>query len=153
MEDAKAQIVLNDNLPKSESFSVPQGKIPLIIGAGGKNIRGIIERFDISIDIAKDSGKITLFGTNSANLTEAKAFILDSISVDSNLKVGDRFEGKVKKVAHFGVFMEIKNGVDGLIHASKLSRAGLSLGDFSEGQSVSVEIVGINNDKIELNLG
>lgn len=151
MEDAKAQIVLNDNLPKSESFSVPQGKIPLIIGAGGKNIKGIIERFDISIDIAKDSGKITLFGTNSANLAEAKAFILDSISVD--LKVGDRFEGKVKKVAHFGVFVEIKNGVDGLIHASKLSRNGLNLSDFSEGQSVLVEIVGINNDKIELNLG
>ena len=153
MEGAKAKIVLNDNLPKSESFSVPQGKIPLIIGAGGKNIRGIIERFDISIDIAKDSGKITLFGANSANLTEAKAFILDSISVDSNLKVGDRFEGKVKKVAHFGVFVEIKNGVDGLIHSSKLARTGLNLGDFSEGQSVSVEIVGINNDKIELNLG
>ena len=113
-------------------------------------MKGIIERFDISIDIAKDSGKITLFGTNSANLAEAKAFILDSISVD--LKVGDRFEGKVKKVAHFGVFVEIKNGVDGLIHSSKLTRNGLNLSDFSEGQSVSVEIAGINNDKIELNL-
>ena len=152
MQKAKAQIVLNDNLPKSETLSVPVGKIPLIIGAGGKNIRGIIERFDVSIDIAKDSGKITIFGTNSANLADAKAFILDSISVDLNLKVGDKFEGKVKKVAHFGIFVEIKNGIDGLIHSSKLARNGLNLGDFSEGQSVSVEIVGINNDKIELEL-
>ncbi len=152
MQKAKAQIVLNDNLPKSETLSVPVGKIPLIIGAGGKNIRGIIERFDVSIDIAKDSGKITIFGTNSANLADAKAFILDSISVDLNLKVGDKFEGKVKKVAHFGIFVEIKNGIDGLIHSSKLARNGLNLGDFSEGQSVSVEIVGINNDKIELGL-
>ena len=152
MQKAKAQIVLNDNLPKSETLSVPVGKVPLIIGAGGKNIRGIIERFDVSIDIAKDSGKITIFGTNSANLADAKAFILDSISVDLNLKVGDKFEGKVKKVAHFGIFVEIKNGIDGLIHSSKLARNGLNLGDFSEGQSVSVEIVGINNDKIELGL-
>ena len=153
MQKAKAQIVLNDNLPKSETLSVPVGKIPLIIGAGGKNIRGIIERFDVSIDIAKDSGKITIFGTNSANLADAKAFILDSIGVDLNLKVGDKFEGRVKKVAHFGVFVEIKNGIDGLIHSSKLARNGLNLGDFSDGQSVSVEITGINNDKIELDLG
>ena len=104
----------------------------------------------LALTLPKIAG--TIFGTNSANLADAKAFILDSISVDLNLKVGDKFEGKVKKVAHFGIFVEIKNGIDGLIHSSKLARKGLNLGDFSEGQSVSVEIVGINNDKIELGL-
>ena len=152
MEDARAQIVPQNNRPKSESFSVPQSKIPLIIGAGGKNIKQIIERFEVSIDIAKDSGKITLFGANSANIESAKAYILNFINIDSNLKVGDRFDGKIKKVAHFGIFVEIKNGVDGLIHSSKLAKNGLNLGDFSEGQSVSVEITGIHNDKIELGL-
>ena len=152
LEDARTKIVLNDNLPKSETFSVPQAKIPLIIGQGGKNIRQIIERFDITIDIAKDSGKITLFSQNSANLESAKAYILDFISVDSSLKVGDRFNGIVKKVAHFGIFVEIKSGIDGLVHSSKLFAKNLKLSDFSEGQSVNVEIVGINNDKIELGL-
>lgn len=151
MERAREQIILNDNLPKSESFSVPQAKIPLIIGQGGKNIKRIIEQFEVSIDIAKDSGKITIFSQNSQNLEGAKAHILDFIA-DSAIKVGDRFEGRVKKVAHFGVFVEIKNGTDGLIHASKLTRANLQLSNFSEGDSISVEIVGINNDKIELGL-
>ena len=148
MQKAKEQIILNDNAPKSETISVPQAKIPLIIGQGGKNIKQIIERFDISIDIAKDSGKITLFSANSANLQGAKDYILDFVGAD--LKIGDRFEGVVKKVAHFGIFVEIKNGVDGLVHSSKL--VGKKLSDFREGEGVGVEIVGINNDKIELNL-
>ena len=150
LENARTKIVLNDNLPKKETFSVPQAKIPLIIGQGGKNIKHIIERFDITIDIAKDSGKITLFSANSANLQDAKDYILDFISF--NLKVGDRFDGVVKKVAHFGIFVEIKSGVDGLVHSSKLFAKNLKLSDFSEGQGISVEIVGINNDKIELGL-
>ncbi len=82
MEGARAKIVLNDNRPKSESFIVPQSKIPLIIGRGGKNIKQIIERFDISIDIAKEGGKITLFGASSENLTNAKEYILEFIGGD-----------------------------------------------------------------------
>ena len=151
MERAREQIVLNDNLPKSESFSVPQAKIPLIIGQGGKNIKRIIEQFEVSIDIAKDSGKITIFSQNSQNLEGAKVHILDFIA-DSAIKVGDRFEGRVKKVAHFGVFVEIKYGVDGLIHSGKFLQKNLKMTDFSENQSVMVEVVSVRNDKIELDL-
>lgn len=151
MERAREQIILNDNLPKSESFSVPQAKIPLIIGQGGKNIKRIIEQFEVSIDIAKDSGKITIFSANSQNLEGAKAHILDFIA-DSAIKVGDRFEGRVKKVAHFGVFVEIKYGVDGLIHSGKFLQKNLKMTDFSENQSVMVEVVSVRNDKIELDL-
>lgn len=151
MERAREQIVLNDNLPKSESFSVPQAKIPLIIGQGGKNIKRIIEQFEVSIDIAKDSGKITIFSANSQNLEGAKAHILDFIA-DSAIKVGDRFNGNIKKIAHFGAFVEIKCGVDGLIHSGKFLQKNLKMTDFSENQTVMVEVVSIRNDKIELDL-
>lgn len=151
MERAREQIVLNDNLPKSESFSVPQAKIPLIIGQGGKNIKRIIEQFEVSIDIAKDSGKITIFSANSQNLEGAKAHILDFIA-DSAIKVGDRFSGNIKKIAHFGAFVEIKCGVDGLIHSGKFLQKNLKMIDFSENQTVMVEVVSVKNDKIELDL-
>lgn len=151
MERAREQIILNDNLPKSESFSVPQAKIPLIIGQGGKNIKRIIEQFEVSIDIAKDSGKITIFSVNSQNLEGAKAHILDFIA-DSAIKVGDRFNGNIKKIAHFGAFVEIKNGVDGLIHSGKFLQKNLKMTDFSENQTVMVEVVSVRNDKIELDL-
>ena len=151
MERAREQIILNDNLPKSESFSVPQAKIPLIIGQGGKNIKRIIEQFEVSIDIAKDSGKITIFSANSQNLDGAKAHILDFIA-DSAIKVGDRFNGNIKKIAHFGAFVEIKCGVDGLIHSGKFLQKNLKMTDFSENQTVMVEVVSVRNDKIELDL-
>lgn len=150
LQKAKDEIILNDNRPTSETFSVPTSKIPVIIGQSGKNIKQIIERFDITIDIAKDSGKITLFGTNKQNLLNAKEHILSSINIDSTLKVGDRFNGRVKKIADFGIFVEIKNGIDGLIHNAKLTRNNMSVKDFSENQNIMVEIVSLNNDKIEL---
>ena len=106
----------------------------------------------LALTLPKIAGKLRFLAQIAQILQMQRRLSLNSISVDLNLKVGDKFEGKVKKVAHFGVFVEIKNGIDGLIHSSKLARNGLNLGDFSEGQSVSVEITGINNDKIELGL-
>lgn len=145
MEEARAQIVPNDNAPKSLIFEIPSAKIPTLIGAKGSNIKGIIERFNITIDIAKDSGKITLFGANRANLEGAKDYILDFINTD--LKIGDRFEGKVKKITPFGAFIELKNGIDGLLRNARLNGR-----ELAEGQSIAVEIIAINNDKIELDL-
>lgn len=150
LEQAKDSIILNDNLPQSETFSVPTAKIPVIIGQSGKNIRQIIERFDVSIDIAKDSGKITIFGTNKQNLIATKEHILASINVDYSLKVGDKFNGKIKKIADFGMFVEIKNGIDGLVHNAKLMRNNINIKDFKEGENVMVEIISLHNDKIEL---
>ncbi|MBT3295915.1 MAG: 30S ribosomal protein S1 [Verrucomicrobia bacterium] len=42
-------------------------------------------------------------------------------SVVSKFKVGDRVSGKVTKVASFGAFVDIGEGVDGLVHISQLS--------------------------------
>lgn len=150
LQEAKNNIILGENLPCSETFSVPNSKIPIIIGQGGKNIKQIIERFHISIDIAKDSGKITLFGTNKQNLIDAKEHILSSINIDSTLKVGDKFNGKIKKIADFGMFVEIKNGIDGLVHNAKLTRNNININDFKENEFVMVEIISLHNDKIEL---
>jgi small subunit ribosomal protein S1 len=38
-----------------------------------------------------------------------------------NLKVGDRIQGKVVRLADFGAFVEVAPGVDGLIHLSSLA--------------------------------
>ena len=35
--------------------------------------------------------------------------------------IGSNFTGKVKKITDFGVFVEVKEGIDGLIHVSELS--------------------------------
>ena len=42
-------------------------------------------------------------------------------SIEQHYHVGDVVEGKITKLASFGAFVELANGVDGLIHISQLS--------------------------------
>ncbi|MBR6416586.1 MAG: S1 RNA-binding domain-containing protein, partial [Bacteroidales bacterium] len=42
-------------------------------------------------------------------------------SLDPDLKVGDKVKGKVVLIADYGAFIEIKPGVEGLIHVSEMS--------------------------------
>ena len=42
-------------------------------------------------------------------------------SLDANLKVGDHVKGKVVVIADYSAFVEIKPGVEGLIHVSEMS--------------------------------
>ena len=42
-------------------------------------------------------------------------------SLDANLKVGDKVNGKVVVLADYGAFVEIQPGVEGLIHVSEMS--------------------------------
>ncbi|MCX6291915.1 MAG: 30S ribosomal protein S1 [Bacteroidetes bacterium] len=41
--------------------------------------------------------------------------------LDENLKVGDKVKGKVVVIADYGAFVEITQGVEGLIHVSEMS--------------------------------
>jgi len=42
-------------------------------------------------------------------------------SLDADLKIGDKVKGKVVVIADYGAFIEIKPGVEGLIHVSEMS--------------------------------
>ncbi|OQX80860.1 MAG: 30S ribosomal protein S1 [Bacteroidetes bacterium 4484_249] len=42
-------------------------------------------------------------------------------ALDTNLKIGDKVEGKVVVIADYGAFIEIAPGVEGLIHVSEMS--------------------------------
>ncbi len=42
-------------------------------------------------------------------------------ALDANLKVGDKVKGKVVVIADYGAFIEVAEGVEGLIHVSEMS--------------------------------
>lgn len=65
----------------------------------------------------------------------------------SGFELGQEFQGIVKKIAPFGVFVELRNGVDGLLHNSKSKHLNLS-----ENQSLKVKISEIKNGKISVDL-
>ena len=42
-------------------------------------------------------------------------------SVENEFKVGESYQGQVTRLADFGAFVELKEGIDGLIHLSEMS--------------------------------
>ncbi len=67
-------------------------------------------------------------------------------SIAQQYHVGDIVEGKVTKLASFGAFVELPNGVDGLIHISQLSgervnrvRDVLNVGDVVKARVVKID--------------
>ena len=73
--------------------------------------------------------------------------------VDTMYKIGDIVKGKVTKVASFGLFVELENGIEALVHISQVSeeRVEKLQNHFKAGDTVEARIVKI--DKAERRLG
>ncbi|AKJ53283.1 polynucleotide phosphorylase [Campylobacter lari] len=158
MEEADRSIIVNEAiLPKIEIFNVDPNKIPDIIGQGGKTIKEIIEKFEVNIDLDRDKGEVKIAGINHDLISQSKEYILNLLhSKGSNKKrdrkempkfdIGEEFIGKVQKVVEFGVFVELKEGVDGLLHNSKIKEK------LEVGNEIKVKVAEIKNGKVSLDL-
>ncbi|EAL5962456.1 polyribonucleotide nucleotidyltransferase [Campylobacter jejuni] len=160
MEEAAKEIIVNEEvLPKLELFSVDPSKIVDIIGQAGKTIKEIIEKFGVSIDLDREKGEVKIAGSQNEQIKAAKDYIINITSFQkgtkkgskdkdiSGFELGQEFQGIVKKIAPFGAFVELKNGVDGLLHSSKSKHLNLI-----ENQSLKVKISEIKNGKISVDL-
>jgi small subunit ribosomal protein S1 len=69
-------------------------------------------------------------------------------------RVGDELEGKVTKVVTFGAFVEIMDGVEGLVHISELAHHHVENPReiVEPGQDVRVKILEIESDRRRLSL-
>ncbi|MGX3044725.1 polyribonucleotide nucleotidyltransferase [Helicobacter sp. T3_23-1056] len=154
MQEACKSIKIQDEiLPKSELFAVPSAKIADIIGQGGKTIKEITERFGVSIDIFRDKGEIQINALDSMAISNAKAFILALITPKETYTQGEIFDGIIKSVADFGLFIELPKGGDGLLHISKLPRENTPLKErYSQGQVLKCVVIETFRGKIGLAL-
>ncbi|NLW33208.1 MAG: 30S ribosomal protein S1 [Fibrobacter sp.] len=77
-------------------------------------------------------------------------------NVPSEFPVGATIKGKVRNIAAFGAFLELKEGVDGLIHISdmswtkKINHPGEIL---KKGDIVEVKVLDIDQEKRRISLG
>lgn len=77
-------------------------------------------------------------------------------SLEKEYKVGDEVDGVVTKVLQYGAFVEIKPGVEGLVHVSDFSwtKKKLNISEFvKEGEKIKVKIVELNSAERKLKLG
>ncbi len=108
---------LSKYAPVIELFSISPEKIGAVIGPGGKTIRKILADTAAEIDI-EDDGTVKVSGSSREIVDAARRQIEDLVK---ELEVGDEFTGKVVRIEKFGAFVEIKPGVQGLVHVSDLS--------------------------------
>ncbi len=74
----------------------------------------------------------------------------------SKFKVGDKVKGKVKSIVDFGVFVDLGEEVDALIHVSDVSWTKKNIvptEEFKEGQTVEAQILAVDRENQKFSLG
>ena len=162
MEKAANEIELSHSLPSKSVFSLDPSTFGAIIGQAGKNIKEIIEKFEVSIDLDRDSGEVKVEGANDAIVEAACDHIKEVAASRDNqrrerkpmpeFKEGQVFDGVVKRVVDFGAFVELPGAVDGLLHISKLSdeRVDKVTDIVNIDDKIKVKILAQKGNKIEL---
>jgi polyribonucleotide nucleotidyltransferase len=103
--------------PRLVTLKIDPEKIGKLIGPGGKMIRGLQERYGVSIDV-EDDGTVTVASPNGELIAAARAEIE---ALTEEIKVGTVYTGKVVSIKDFGAFVEIATGTDGMCHISELA--------------------------------
>lgn len=77
-------------------------------------------------------------------------------NIESRYPVGQQVHGKVTKLVAYGAFVEVEEGVEGLIHVSELSwtkRIARPSDVLTVGQEISAVVLGINKEERKISLG
>ena len=77
-------------------------------------------------------------------------------NVEERFKVGDVYKGKVTNITDYGAFVELEDGIEGLVHVSEMSwtRKNVHPGKIvSTSQEVEVKVLEVDPEKRRISLG
>jgi len=128
--------------PRIYTLQIKPDKIREVIGPGGKIIHEIIEKCEVAIDI-EDSGLVFITAEKDEAAKKAVSWIEN---ITHKVKVGEIFQGKVKRILNFGAFVEILPGQEGMVHISQLApyRVGKVEDIVKIGDIVPVKVIAID---------
>lgn len=74
--------------------------------------------------------------------------------IDAHFKIGDVVTGSISKLTSFGAFVELKDGIDGLVHISQISedRVEKVKDVLKPGEEVTARVIKIDRDERRLGL-
>jgi polyribonucleotide nucleotidyltransferase len=113
----KPRAELSKYAPRIETIRINPDKIGLIIGPGGKTIKGIVAETGAEINI-EDDGSVHIYSNNGDSLLRAKQIIE---GMTKEIAVGEMYQGRVVTIKEFGCFVEVLPGKDGMVHISELA--------------------------------
>ncbi len=154
MDEARKHIVPSAALPVMEHFHIDPSKIVHVIGKAGSTIKEIIEKFEVKIDMDRQKGKIRVTGSDRESVKAAREHI-ETIASKEETKIpryeaGALYDGVVKRIVEYGVFVEMPGGYDALLHISKMG--GKRPEDFQVGEPIRVKVLSQQDHKVELAL-
>lgn len=77
-------------------------------------------------------------------------------NIEASYPIGHKVKGRVTKLVAYGAFVEIQDGVEGLVHVSELSwvkRIARPSDVLSLGQEIEAVVLGINKEEQKISLG
>ncbi len=124
--------------PRLLTIKIDPEFIGMIIGPGGKTIKGITEETGAKIDI-EDSGIVTISAIDGEKAKRARAIIQ---GMTRKLNAGDVYAGKVTRIIPIGAFVEFLPGKEGMVHISQLAdyRVGKVEDEVNLGDEVIVKV-------------
>ncbi|MBQ0085674.1 MAG: polyribonucleotide nucleotidyltransferase [Prevotella sp.] len=134
-------------VPRMEMIILKKEMIGAVIGPGGKVIQGIQEETGTTITIEEledGTGQCVVSGPDKDSITAALAKIRAIIAVP---EIGEVYEGVVRSLMPYGVFVEFMPGKDGLLHISEISWNRLETVEeagLKEGDKITVKLVDVD---------
>ena len=140
---------LSPYAPRLLTVKIDPEMIGLVIGPGGKTIKGITEQTGCKIDIA-DDGTVTIASSEGERAERARQIIYN---MTRKLNEGEVYAGRVTRIIQIGAFVEVLPGKEGMIHISQLAegRVGRVEDEVAVGDEVVVKVREIDS-KGRLNL-
>ena len=141
---------LNPEAPRVATLQIAVSKIKDVIGKGGETIHALTASTGAQIDV-KDDGQILIFSHNQKALQDAVAQIK---ALTDDPEVGRIYYNRpIVKILDFGVFVNLSQGHDGMVHVSELSEQHVRhpADVCKEGDLVNVKLIAID-DNGRLNL-
>jgi polyribonucleotide nucleotidyltransferase len=135
--------------PRLIQIHINPEKIGLLIGPGGKTIKGIQESTGAKLDV-NDDGTVSISHMDAA-MAEAARMKVEALTEE--VRVGKVYEGRVTSIKDFGAFIEILPGRDGLCHISELDDKYVDKVDSvcKVGDILQVKVIAIDDqDRVKL---
>jgi polyribonucleotide nucleotidyltransferase len=130
---------LSQLAPRIEQIKIKPERVRDLIGPGGKNIKKIVADTGCKLEV-NDEGIVSIASTDGNSAAKAKRMV-NYLTTDP--EIGEIYLGIVKKTADFGAFVEIKPGVEGLVHISQLAATRIQKTEevVKEGDEVMVKVI------------
>lgn len=134
---------ISEHAPRIETIKIDPDKIGMLIGPGGKNIKGIQAESgaDLNID---DDGTVSIYAAKKESLDRAVEMVE---LMFAEVEVNKTYTGKIVSTTAFGAFIEVLPGKDGLIHISELAEGRVEKTEdvVKVGDEVTAKCIGIDD--------